>query len=33
MKFQNHNLLITGHRGVELKFMARALVLEVDELK
>lgn len=31
--YSHHNLLITGHRGVELKFMARALDLEVDELR
>ena len=30
--YSHHNLLITGHRRVELKFMARALGLEVDEL-
>ena len=27
--YSHHNLLITGHRRVELKFMARALGLEV----
>jgi hypothetical protein len=30
--FSHHNLLISGHRRVELKFMARVLGLEVDEL-
>jgi hypothetical protein len=30
--YSHHNLLITGHRGVELKFMARALGLEVDQI-
>jgi L-fucose isomerase-like protein len=31
--YSHHNLLITGHRGVELKLMARALGLEVDEIR
>jgi hypothetical protein len=30
--YSHHNLLITGHRGVELKFMAKALDLQVDEI-
>ncbi|KPJ87999.1 MAG: hypothetical protein AMS17_06880 [Spirochaetes bacterium DG_61] len=30
--YSHHNLLITGHRRVELKFMAKALGLEVEEI-
>jgi hypothetical protein len=30
--YSHHNLLITGHRAVELKFMAQALGLEVDQI-
>ena len=30
--YSHHNLLITGHRGVELKFMAKALDLEIEEI-
>jgi hypothetical protein len=30
--YSHHNLLITGHRGVELKFMAKVLDLQVDEI-
>ncbi len=30
--YSHHNLLITGHRGVELKFLARVLGLAFDEV-
>ncbi len=30
--YSHHNLIITGHRGVEIRLMARALGLAVDEL-
>jgi hypothetical protein len=28
--YSHHNLILTGHRGVELKYLARALGLEFD---